>query len=335
MPIIRASPEDFRVEELPLYPLQGEGHHTYLLIEKRQRTTDAVLRDLAQRLDIDRREVGYAGRKDRHAITRQWFSVPELDPEQALALELPGARVLEAQKHPHKLRVGHLTGNRFQIVVRDLAEASAEHARQVLAHLEERGLPNRFGPQRFGFEGQNAQRGAELLRAKRLRGDRRHATLMVSALQSEVFNQVLARRDFDRFLPGDIAVIHASGGLFQVDDPAGEEERLRAFEISPTGPIFGTKMKRPTGTVAELEQQVLDELGIGDARELRPPRGLRLFGSRRALRVQPGNLAATWHGTVLELGFELPAGSYATVLLAELFPDGIEDVGAEHGEPRS
>lgn len=329
MPTIRSTPEDFRVEEIPLYPLLGEGPHTYLLIEKRERTTDAVLRDLARQLAVERRDVGYAGRKDRHAVTRQWFSVPVLDPEQALALELPGARVLEAHRHPHKLRVGQLSGNRFEIVVRDVDEAQGEHARQALKRLEESGLPNRFGPQRFGFEGKNVERGVEVLRAKRLRGDRRHATLMVSALQSEVFNRLLARRDVGRLLPGDIAVVHASGGLFQIDDPAGEEERLRSFVISPTGPIFGTKMKRPAGAVGELEQQVLDELGIGDLRTLRPPRGLRLFGSRRALRIKPENLAATWHGSVLELGFELPAGSYATVLLEELFPDGLVDVSGQ------
>lgn len=327
MPRIRSCPEDFIVDEVPLFPASGEGPHTYLWVEKRLATTDGVARDLARAAGVPVRDVGFAGRKDRAALTRQWYSVPELDPQSALALELPRARVLEAVRHRHKLRLGQLIGNRFQLVVREVDTAEAEQAERRLARLIERGMPNRFGLQRFGRERDNAEQGLAILHAGRLGRDRRHATLLVSALQSEVFNRVLAQRadSYDRILAGDVAVVHASGGLFLVGDPAPEAMRAERFEISPTGPIFGVKMKRPAGEVAALEQTVMNEIGVGDLDAMRLPRGLHLDGTRRALRVRPEVSATVWDEGLLRLEVELPAGSYATVLLEELFPQGLDE----------
>ncbi len=321
MPRIRSRPEDFLVEELPLYPPAGEGEHTYLWVEKRLRTTDQVARDLARAAGVSPREVGYAGRKDRIAVARQWFSVPGLDPERALALDLPGARVLEAIRHRHKLRTGHLRGNRFRLVVREVAEGEARRAGERLRLLLGRGLPNRFGEQRFGREGGNVEAGLAILRGGRVRGDRRRARLLVSAVQSEVFNRVLARRPWplDAVVEGDVAVVHARGGLFLVEEPEREAVRAAAFEVSATGPIFGRKMRRPGGEVAALEAAVMAELGLPGAEAVAPPRGIRLDGGRRPLRVRPEGLAWAWREGVLHLEFELPPGSYATVMMAELF----------------
>jgi len=331
MPRYRVEPEDFVVEEVPLYEPTGEGQHTYLWVEKRLRTTDEIARQLARAAAVRPREVGYAGRKDRRAVTRQRFSVPGLDPEEALALELDGARVLEAIRHRHRLRLGQLVGNRFRLVVREVAEEEARGAEERLAELVRRGIPNRYGPQRFGRHGDNAERGLEILRSKRVRGDRRKAWLMVSALQSQVFNRVLERRaeSYDRLLAGDVAMIHSSGGLFRVDDPAAEAERAERFEISPTGPIFGGKMKKPAGEVAELEAAVMTELGLEEVENLEPPRGIRLDGSRRPLRIEPRGLEAELRDDRLELAFELPSGAYASVLLEELFPAGLDEGPSE------
>jgi len=325
MPRIRVEPEDFEVEELPLYEPSGDGPHLYLLVEKRLRNTADVVRDLAAALDLPRRSVGYAGRKDRRAVTRQWLSVPERVAERLDDLGIEGARILDVTRHREQLRVGQLLGNRFRLVVREVGESEGRRAAGVLERLAERGMPNRFGQQRFGRDGRNADRGREILASPRLRGDRRRAWLMVSALQSAVFNRVLELRPHDRLLAGDLAIVHGTGALLSVPDPASAEERLARFELSPTGPIFGTKVRSPRGEASVVEERAMVELGAPPPGELRPPRGLRLFGDRRPLRVRPEKVAWELREDALEIRFDLPAGSYATVLLDQLFPDGVEE----------
>jgi tRNA pseudouridine13 synthase len=312
-------PEDFRVEEIPLYGPAGEGGHTFCLVEKRLRTTEEVARDLARAAGAGPRDVGYAGRKDRRAVTRQWFSVPRLDPAEALRLELPGARVLEASRHPHKLRTGQLRGNRFAVRLRGLEASEWAGLRAALAELEARGLPNRFGRQRFGRDRANAERGRDVL-AGRLPARGRAARFFVSALQAELFNEVLARRPrpLSALEAGDLALRHASGGLFRVEDPAREQVRADAFEISATGPVIGTRAPLAEGQPGVREREVLAAFGLG-AEPPRPPRGLRLRGSRRALRVRPRDLVLEAEaGDRALLRFALPPGSYASVLLEEL-----------------
>ncbi len=325
MPRIRAEPEDFVVEEVPLYPPIGEGMHTLLWIEKRLANTDGIARALARATGVPLREVGYAGRKDRDAVTRQWFSVPELAPAAARELELPGARVLAAVRHPHKLRVGQLKGNRFRLKVREVDVDSAHLAEERLEEILCRGLPNRFGRQRFGRDGANIKRGAEILAGSRVRGDRRHALLMVSALQSAVFNRVLDERDLDQLIAGDVAVVHATGGHFLVNDPASESARLKSFEVSATGPLFGTKMQRPRGDAAKLEDAAMAHFDLPPSIALRPPSGLRVYGARRPLRVRLEDVRTEWADDTMMLVFTLPAGSYATVLVEELFAGEVEE----------
>src|SRR5215510_11438806 len=183
--LIRAQPEEFRVDEIPLYAPTGEGAHTFLRIEKTLRTTEEVARELARAAGAAPRDVGYAGRKDRVALTTQWFSAPGLDPDAALRLALRGARVLEAARHPHKLRTGHLGGNRFEILVRGVEAPAREAAERRARELSGRGLPNRFGPQRYGRGGGNAELGRRLLRGEAGPRDRRAARFLISALQAE------------------------------------------------------------------------------------------------------------------------------------------------------
>jgi len=313
------APEDFRVDEIALYPTSGEGEHTFVQVEKRLRTTEQVARDLARAAGARPRDVGYAGRKDRVAVATQWFSVPGLDPARALALEIPGAVVRAAARHRHKLRTGQLRGNRFRVALRGVAGAEFERAAVRLDELLRCGMPNRFGGQRFGPGGDNAERGRALLAGRGGPRDRRQARFLVSALQARVFNAVLESRPLPpwQLERGDLAVVHESGGLFVVEEPGAEAERALAFEISPTGPIFGTKAAAPAWAVAARERALLAAHGIGDP--LRPPRGLRLRGARRALRARPREARMERDGDVVRLAFSLPAGSYATVLLEELF----------------
>ena len=313
---IRTEPEDFRVEELPLYSPSGEGEHTFVRVEKRLVTTEEVANALARAAGVSARDVGYAGRKDRLAVATQWLSVPRLDPQRALDLSFEGIRVLEAIVHGHKLRTGQLRGNRFDIAVRGVAEMAREAARARLAEIGRIGMANRFGSQRFGRAGRNVEMGARLLRGEISLRDRRKARFAISALQSAVFNDVLDARPtgIGEFEFGDVAVLHGSGGQFLIEDAEREQPRAAAFEISPTGPIFGSRVIEPAGEVALREKVALELRGICLA-DLRPPRGIRLRGARRALRVRPDNARMRDFPGGFWLDFELPPGSYATVLI--------------------
>jgi tRNA pseudouridine13 synthase len=327
-------PEDFEVEELALYEPAGEGGHTFVLVEKRLRTTEEVARLLARAAGARPGDVGYAGRKDRRAVARQWLSVPALDPEAALALELPGVRVLAARRHPHKLRTGQLRGNRFRLRVRGVPAGALEALPARAAALAESGLPNRFGSQRFGADGRNAERAAQRLAGEGAwPRDRREARFLLSSLQAAVFDDVLARRPLPpgTVEAGDVAVVCASGGLFLVEDAAREQPRAARFEISPTGPIFGTRMTQAAGAPGERERASLARFGI-DLATFRPPRGVRARGARRPLRVRPEGLEARpLPGGDVELRFALPPGSYATVLAEALL--GAGDASGDNESP--
>ena len=327
---MRSVPEDFCVDELPLYRPSGSGEHTFVHVEKRLRTTEDVVHALARHAGGRPRDVGYAGRKDRNALTTQWFSVPDLVPERARALSLPGVRVLDAIRHGHKLRTGQLAGNRFRIVVRDVAEELCDAAIRRLDHVVRIGLPNRFGEQRFGRDGDNALRAQRLLRGEVRVGDRREARFLISALQAAVFNTVLESRPLplDAVEVGEVAMVRASGGCFVVEDPDREGPRAAAFEISATGPIFGTRVLEPTGAAALREHAALEGFGVLPE-NLRVPRGIRLRGARRSLRVRPGAASAEHTAEGLLLRFTLPPGSYATVLVDELLGNDAE--GAQPG----
>jgi tRNA pseudouridine13 synthase len=316
---IRTIPEDFRVEELPLYPPSGEGGHTFVRLEKRLRTTEEVAVDLARVAKVQPRDIGYAGRKDRVAVATQTFSVPGLNPTDAFEMTLPGVQVLEAVPHGHKLRTGQLRGNRFEIALREIPDHQRAAVRSRLEELCRVGMPNRFGAQRFGRDGRNVAIGARLLRGKGRITDRRKARFAISALQSAVFNAVLDSRPIpiSRLEVGDVAILHESGGQFLVEDLAVEQGRADTFEISPTGPIFGNRVIEPAAEVAEREARALSDHGISLS-ELQPPRGIRLRGARRALRVRPGEATTREIDAGLRLDFELPSGSYATVLIREV-----------------
>ncbi|MCG8456788.1 MAG: tRNA pseudouridine(13) synthase TruD [Holophagales bacterium] len=331
-PWIRAVPEDFEVEELTLYEPTGSGPFLWLWVEKRQLNTHDVVRILARELGLRHRDVGYAGRKDRRAVTRQAFTVPahregQLSGLDAGRLEQEGLRILGRQRHAHRLRTGELAGNRFRLTIRRVNPAQSSLAVARLQEMVATGMPNRFGRQRFGRDGLNPERGLGLLQGEPVRGDRRRAWLMVTALQARVFDRVLERRPHDQLWPGDLAEVHATAEWLRVEDPSRLAHRLAAFELSPTGPLFGRGVRRPEGEVARLEAEVMEEVGPGDLDRLQPPKWMRLDGDRRSLRVRPGNVEHRFDAEAakLHLAFELPPGAYATVLLEELFPAGYEE----------
>jgi tRNA pseudouridine13 synthase len=319
---VKVSPEDFRVDEIPAYLPSGSGPHLYLKIEKRGRTTRDVLRTLARALSVPERDAGYAGLKDREAVTTQWLSFPVArDPDPA-GLAAPGLTVLTVSRHQNKLRPGHARANRFEVVVRG---GTLEAARACAAALSERGMPAFFGPQRFGADGQNAAIGRALLRgertpeAGRAARDRFLRRLCISAFQSELFNAWLARRIADGLfaaaLSGDVLKKLDTGGLFTCEDPAVDEPRVARFEISPAGPMFGHKLRPAAGEALAREERVLAASGVTPADLARG--GGEAEGTRRAARL-PVAIALEPDGDGYRARFELPRGCYATVVMREL-----------------
>ncbi len=330
---LRVADEDFAVDELAAYPPAGTGDHVLALVEKRGLTTMAAVDALARALAIDPRDIGSAGLKDRHAVTRQWLSLPPpVSPEAVLALELPGITVHSAARHPHKLRTGHLRGNRFTIRIRAVepdADTAAARARAILDRLERPpGLANFFGEQRFGHDGDNAAQGRALVTgdpapAGRRPPRQRQRRLLISAYQSELFNRYLRQRIADGLLAtvvdGDLLQKPDSGGIFPSTDPAADQPRLDHGEVVPTGPMFGHRMMTPPANSAAAirEAAVLEAEGLSAAAFERV--GKLGQGTRRPLAVPIGEpRVVVVDQTSIELAFALPPGSYATVLLREV-----------------
>jgi tRNA pseudouridine13 synthase len=319
---VRATPEDFRVDEVPAYLPAGAGPHLYLRVEKRGRTTRDVVRVLCRALGVPERDAGFAGMKDREAVTTQWLSFPVArDPDPA-ALAGPGLRILEASRHGNKLRTGHVRANVFSIAVRG---GDAARARAGAAALAARGLPNFFGPQRFGTEGKNAEVGRALLlgpetpEVRRAARDRFLRRLSLSAYQALLFNRWLAERMADGLftaaLRGDVMKKLDTGGLFDCADPAVDGARVAAFEISPAGPMFGHKLRAAGHDALAREERLLAAEGIRLADFARG--GGEAEGTRRAARLRAAvEIADEADG--YRARFELPKGSYATVVLREL-----------------
>ena len=318
---LKERPEDFVVEEIPAYLPSGEGEHLFLWIEKRDISVEFLKRHLSRTLDLSQRDIGMAGIKDRRAVTRQWISVPRRVEPDIGRIETEDLRILEARPHGNKLRTSHLKGNRFSILLRtgnpprDLATAAA-----VRERLLEQGLPNFFGEQRFGRQGETLADGLALLR-----GERRGRTpgwkrrFLLSAVQSWLFNQALGRRmrskTLHRVLPGDVMQVVVSGGLFVAEEVDAEQERFDRAEIVATGPLFGPKMRSPEAKPAEVEAAILEAAGLSPAMFERHKK--LVPGARRPYIVRLERLDVESAPEGLQFDMTLPAGTYATVVLRE------------------
>lgn len=318
---IRSAPEDFFVEELPAFDASGAGEHLLLTVEKRGMNTAFAAKTIAQWAGVDESAIGHAGLKDRHAVTRQRFSVwiPKKIAPDIAALQSDELRVLEHTWHSRKLPRGALAGNRFVLVLREATgERAAIEAR--LAAIAARGVPNYFGEQRFGRGGGNVQQAVAMFAGRRVKREER--SLLLSAARSELFNRVLAARvdagSWDAALDGEVWMLDGSRSVFGPEVMTPElQARLEAFDLHPTGPLWGEGELRSTQAAREVELVAMQ----GDtATRLRA--GLERAGlkqERRALRLRPAELAWNWcDDGALELRFALPPGCYATTVLREL-----------------
>ena len=322
---IRVAPEDFQVDERLGFTPSGSGEHLLLRVRKRGQNTGWVARELAHRAEVRPHDVGYAGLKDRNAVTTQWFSLPARRRTAAdlVGVQGEGFEVLEAHAHRRKLPRGALTGNDFRIVLRGFDGApSALEAR--LERLRSAGVPNYFGPQRFGRDLSNL---AVLRGAPPPRDGRGFA---LSAARSLIFNAVLAERvqssTWDRLVAGDRANLEGRNSNFLVESPdITLDARLAALDVHPTGPMWGVGDAGVRGAVAALEETVAGRYPA----LLDLLRAERLEAARRPLRAVVRDLSHTWLPSAAgdasgrsaqdcELRFSLRAGSFATVVLREL-----------------
>jgi tRNA pseudouridine13 synthase len=317
---LRAANADFQVRERLGIELSGDGEHDYLQIEKDGANTAWVARGLAKFAGIAAKDVAFAGLKDRHAVTRQWFSVrrPAGDKPDWAKLQLDGVRLLQQGRHRRKLRRGAHAGNYFRIALRNVTESG--ELRERLSLIRACGVPNYFGEQRFGHDGGNLRRALDLFAGRRLeRGERGMA---LSAARSFLFNEILEDRlrqgTWDMLQAGDCASLDGSASFFPVEVVDDElRRRCNALDIHPSGALWGDGPPQSAGDIAARELALVarfPDLADGLARA-------RLEQARRALRLAVRELAWEEHGDTLWLNFYLVRGAFATAVLREIVGD--------------
>ncbi len=326
---LRLAPEHFIVEELPLYEPAGAGQHLYVNLTKEGLTTRDVQFALERLFQLPRNAIGFAGMKDKHARTTQTFSLNIghvsdgfLDEAAARIADALPVQVHWVRLHANKLQPGHLLGNRFTITISQLELPQAEvteRTQAILARLAAEGMPNYFGPQRFGVNGDNVERGRLVIQGRLKVRDRWVRRFLASGYQSHLCNVYLARRlemgAFSTLLDGDVAKKHATGGVFDVEELAVEQPRYVAHEISFAAPMFGPKMRPAHRDAAALEEAVFVESAV----TLEQLRQAKVEGTRRMGRLLAPDLEVTQQGNdSLTLRFSLPKGAFATTVLREL-----------------
>jgi tRNA pseudouridine13 synthase len=333
--VLRATPEDFEVDEILGFAAGGEGPHALLHVRKRGANTEWVARELARAAGVKPFEVGFAGLKDRNAVTTQHFTVPrgKRAAEEFAGLKGEGFEVLSAAAHQRKLPRGALEGNRFAIIVRRLACDPALLAERI-ARIASGGTPNYFGEQRFGREAGNldqvlraAQTLAEGGRGRTRGRGRDDSGFMLSAARSVIFNAILAQRvglgSWNRLAPGDVANLDGRGSVFAVDKVDAElEQRCTALDVHPTAPLAGAGQSLATGEVLALEEGIAAQ--FPEALAVISAEGMK--SERRALRIRVRDLVHEYSGDTLRLRFALSSGSFATTVLREII------AGAATGE---
>lgn len=316
----KAEPEDFRVEEELSFAPSGDGPHWLLKVEKRSANTRWVAAEIARLAGVPVGDVGYAGLKDRHAVCVQWFSVPVRTQAAEFWLEVhtDEFRILDAQANMRKLKRGALSGNRFRIRLRKVAW-SRDQLEMKLSALRAHGVPNYFGPQRFGRNGYNLDRVAHWVQSARKPAGRTERGFALSAARALIFNAVLARRvqeaDWSRLEPGDLASLDGTGSHFRVATVDDElRRRVQAFDVHPSGPLWGRGDPESGGNIRDTELAVAREFQA--VADLLAAEGLAQ--ERRALRCGIRDLAVEADAGTVTLSFGLGRGQFATAVLREI-----------------
>lgn len=317
---LKATAEDFQVEEVLDISLTGEGEHLWLWIEKRYLNTEEVAKRIAKVLQIPLRQISYAGLKDKLALTRQWFSIHlpgKADPD-LTNLQNDQLKVLNKKRHQRKLQRGTHSANKFIINLNQLA-VDQQNLTNRLTLIAQQGVPNYFGLQRFGIDGNNLTQAIQWAQQKNYPSQRNLRSRLLSSARSYLFNQVLAHRvamgTWNKPMAGDILSFTRSNSFFPEAQLAENDERLAHLDIHPTGPLWGQPELVTSNAARLLEQQVITAyqslanwLAIAKLRQ-----------ERRILRLPVLNLTWTYiNPTVLQLTFTLPTGCFATAVIREL-----------------
>jgi len=335
----KQSPRDFVVEEIPLYEFSGEGEHLILQVRKKNLSTNEMVGQIARYLGIKNREIGYAGLKDKHAMTLQYISIHKKYEEALENFNFDGIKIVSKTYHNNKIRIGHLKGNRFYIKIKKVNPTSAAKIDEALKNIDKFGIPNFFGYQRFGNDGDNHILGEKLAKGEARERNPRVKKLLINAYQSHLFNLWLSRRleinslvsSFKvqeiesllnmpndevqkmkaqkhpfKLITGDIMEHYPHGKLF---DFLGEEEDLKRFDernISVTGLLCGKKVRVSSLNAGVIEKEYDDEINAD--------------GARRYAWIYPTEIEGRFNKVEAqyEMNFTLPKGSYATVLLEEI-----------------
>ena len=335
----KQTPRDFVVEELPLYDFSGEGEHLVMFVRKKNLSTSEMVGIFARFLGIKNRDIGYAGLKDKHAMTKQYISIHKEHEEALERFEHEGIKILSKVYHNNKIRIGHLRANRFYIKLKKVNPTSAMKLDEALKNIANFGMPNYFGYQRFGNDGDNHIDGEKIAKGQKKERNPRIKKLLINSYQSHLFNMWLSRRleintlvsSFDakdledllnmpvetikelkeqkhpfKLLTGDIMEHYPYGRLFDFDGSEEDLERFTTKNISPTGLLCGSKVKMSTDMAGDIEKDFNDIINADGARRYAWVYPTEVEGRFNAIEAQ------------YELNFTLPKGSYATVFVEEL-----------------
>ncbi len=337
---VKSCADDFVVEENIAIEFSGEGEHCWIYLQKQGCNTDWVAQQLAKFCRVKKMAVSYAGLKDRHAVTSQWFSVqlpgkPTPDwhafEDYFLQNKTPSTsarneniRVLQSFRHHRKLQRGALKGNFFKITLRDLSNTGDEsfallqqRCQQIALH----GVPNYFGEQRFGRNYNNLDQAAKFFLAPRRGLEKHKRGLYLSAARSWIFNHILSERIkltcWDKRIAGDVFMLDGKSACFCDDSQEQEKtrQRLASNEIHPTASMWGEGDNMVSLQAESLEAGIVNQLPVFRDGLV----AARLQAQRRACRVVPADLQAYRHKDSFVVLFSLPAGAYATMVLAEIF----------------
>ena len=330
---------DFVVEEIPLYEFSGDGEHLVMFVRKKNISTMEMVGVFARYLGIKNRDIGYAGLKDKHAMTKQYVSIHKQHEEALEKFEHESIKILSKVYHNNKIRIGHLRGNRFYIKLKKVNPTSAIKIDEALKNISEYGMPNYFGYQRFGNDGNNHIDGEKIAKGEKKERNPKIKKLLINAYQSHLFNMWLSRRleintlvsSFEaveleallnipleqikklkiqkhpfKVMLGDIMEHYPHGRLFDFDGSDEDLERFNSRSISVTGLLCGTKVKTSTDTAGTIEKTYNDTI--------------KADGARRYAWIYPTEVEGRFNQieAQYELNFTLPKGSYATVLIEEL-----------------
>lgn len=334
--VFNSSPRDFTVEEIPLYEFTGEGEHLVLKVRKKEMTTWEMLDAISNHVGIRRRDMGYAGLKDKHAMTIQYISLPAKFEEKLEAFTHEKIKILESVRHNNKIRVGHLKGNRFSIRLKKVLGVQKDKLDSVLKWIKANGVPNYFGNQRFGTDGNNWIDGKKLIEGKLKIRDRKTKEFLMGAYQSYLFNGWLSKRmelnlllekfseadteqlldlpegslkwtkaqpSFFKLVEGDVMMHYPYGRLFNVENLEEEAKRFESKDIAPAGLLPGRRTKRSEGVAGRIEAPFAEEMNLN---------GARRYAWIQVTEIKKNYVEEKAH---YELEFALPKGSYATNVL--------------------